>query len=156
MKKSAEDKAIRQLRLQYDIHVTVTFVIFLLTLLKVIDFSSSGLSIGVVAERYALLITLIAAPLMLKWFSDKMKKSQQKYDSPDAIKLYKSANAIRLFTVTIITLGNILLFAISRNANFMWLTVVLFIVYFFCRPSYPELMSLIETQKSESNDEENA
>jgi len=37
------------------------------------------------------------------------------------------------------------LFGISRNMNFFWFAILLFIVFLFCRPSYQELENLLET-----------
>ena len=42
---------------------------------------------------------------------------------------------------------NISLYAISGNMNFFWFTIVLFIIYVFCKPSYPELANLAEKGK---------
>ena len=39
---------------------------------------------------------------------------------------------------------NIALYAISGNMNFFWFTIILFIIYYFCRPYYPELTGLTE------------
>ncbi len=38
---------------------------------------------------------------------------------------------------------NIVLYAYSFNMNFFWFTVVLFIIYVFCKPSYPELENVV-------------
>lgn len=156
MEKTIEDKAIRQLRISYDVIVTATAALFLLTLFHVIDLSTSGIIITHVAEQYALMITLISIPVALKLFANKLKKFSEKTDKLLAIKTYKSAYYTRLGIITVVTLGNIFLFAISRNSNFMWFTIVMFIIYFFCRPSYPELISLTETKNTEKNDEQTA
>jgi len=49
---------------------------------------------------------------------------------------------------------NIVLFTFSRNPNFMWLTVVLFIIFLFCKPSYIEVMNLTEMPKEEQEVEQ--
>lgn len=46
---------------------------------------------------------------------------------------------------------NILLYAVTGNMNFFWFTLILFIIYIFCRPSYPELAGL--TVKESDNKE---
>ena len=55
MEKTIEDKAIRNLRIHYDIHVTVLVALFLLVLLRVISLEGA-MMVGVVAERYALIV----------------------------------------------------------------------------------------------------
>lgn len=155
MKKTIEHKAIKQLRIHYDIHVTVLVALFLLVLLRVVDFQNA-FTVGIVAERYALMITIIAIPAALRIFTDRLKKIPKNLSGEEAVNRYKNIYYLRLYMIGIVTLGNILLFAMSRNSNFMWLTIVLFVVYFFCRPSYPELVSLTETKNSQENDEQTA
>ena len=67
-------------------------------------------------------------------------------DKERVIKLYKRAFFLRLYIVTIVALANILLYALSRNTNFMWLTVVLFVVFAFCRPSLGEIENMIKEE----------
>lgn len=156
MGKTIEDKTIHSLQIQHDIHVTVTIALFLLTLLRVIDLSSLGVTITPITERYVLMITLIAIPVALKLFSDNLNKRPKKSTPESAVKAYKAAYNTRLYIITAVTLANIFLFAVSRNSNFMWLSIVLFIVYFFCRPSHIELMSLTETKDVEKENDETA
>jgi hypothetical protein len=55
---------------------------------------------------------------------------------------------------------NILLFTFSRNPNFMWFSLVLFMIFLFCSPSYTEVMSLTgmpeEKLKPEQEPKENS
>lgn len=149
MEKTIEDKAVKRLRMHYNIHVAAAAALFILVWLRVIDFSEHAARITVVAERYALMGTLIIIPAALKLFAEMLKKFSQKTNRQAAIRAYQRAYFTRLYMLGAATAANIALFAVSRNANFMWLAVVLFIVYFFCRPSYPELMALTETKKDE-------
>lgn len=155
MEKTITDKAIRRLWMHYNTHVMLLVAFFLFVLFQVIDLSEYIDGVTLVAEQYALLITIIAIPLSLKLFSDKRKKIPEGLDELSAAKAYSSIYFLRLYTISAVTLGNIVLFSVSRNSNFMWLTIVLFVVYFFCKPSYVELISL--TGRDENTEhEENA
>ncbi len=63
-----------------------------------------------------------------------------------AIEIYKKASYLRLYTLSAITLGQIILFGYSQNMNFFWFTVVLFVVFLFCSPSYEELKAMVEKE----------
>ena len=52
-----------------------------------------------------------------------------------------------------VTLFHLCLYGISRNTNFFWFTVVLLIIFLFCRPSPVELESLME-EPSKKDDRE--
>lgn len=139
------NKTISLLNRHYYINIIVLVVVFLFILFRVIPIFTEGQPVSITAERYAIIITIIAIPLSLKFFADRLKKIPRPLEEGKASEKYKSASFVRLYTMSFITMMHILLFSISRNMNFLWFTVVLLIVFLFCKPSYPELESLSET-----------
>ena len=140
-------KTIKQLNIHYYVSIIVLAILFLLVLFKLIGFAEISPSVGVVVERYVIGITLIAIPVALKLFADNVKKIPKGGDKNVAIRLYKKAFYIRLYIIHSVTLLNIVLFAVSRNNNFMWLAVVLFVVFVFCKPSLSELENITEAEE---------
>lgn len=124
----------------YNIAFLALVALFLLVLFRVIDLSAfvAGQS-AVVAERYAIGITLLSIPLGLKWFSSDIKKYSVQQSSLSAEKWYARAFYRRLCVIGLVLLANILLFALWRNDNFVWMSTVLIVVFFFCRPSITQL-----------------
>lgn len=155
MKNAIEEKTIRLLRMHYFIHIAALALFFLLVLFRVLPIFPDGQSVSVVLERYAIMVSIIAVPLALKLFAEKIKKIPVGIDLATAVKKYKSAFFMRLYIVSAVTLGNVLLFAFSRNTNFLWMTVVLFVVFVFCKPSFPELIELTNKPKPQVEEKTN-
>ncbi len=142
------NEIIKKLNLHFYGSVIVLALLFGLVLTKQISFAADA-SVGIIAERYSIGLTLIAIPVALKLFADKVKKN-----NADILTSYTSASLLRLYIINVMTLANIVLYAMSHNMNFVWLTVVLFLVYLFCRPSLAELQGLAETPQQEEGEEE--
>lgn len=139
-------KTIKELNTHYYLSIVVLAVLFLLVFFKVISFGVP-FSVTTTAEMYAIGITLLAIPVALKLFADKIKKIPEGTEKNETVKRYRNAWLLRMYIVNAITLGNIFLYAISRNNNFMWLAVISFIVYMFCKPSYPDLENIVQESK---------
>jgi hypothetical protein len=145
--KNIFDGTISSLRLQYWLSIAVLASFFLLIIFDLIPFPFEKNDIGITLERYAIVITIIAIPAALKLFAEMLKKAPSSPDTELVVKTYKKASSIRLLIINVATLMNISLYAISGNMNFFWFTIVLFIIYVFCKPSYPELANLAEKGK---------
>lgn len=145
--KNIFDSTISSLRLQYWLSIAVLASFFLLIIFDLIPFPFEKNDISVTLERYAIVITIIAIPAALKLFAVMLKKVPSSPDTELVVKSYKKASSIRLLIINVATLMNISLYAISGNINFFWFTIVLFIIYIFCKPSYPELANLAEKGK---------
>ncbi|HBK31377.1 MAG TPA: hypothetical protein DDZ96_11100 [Porphyromonadaceae bacterium] len=152
MEKTRNTGTIKSLSTHYYIHVTVIAALLALVLFRVIDLSRYAEFITVTAERYAILVTIIAIPVALKTFSERLKKVSKGSINRPPEKEYARAYFIRLYSVGIVTVANIVLFSCSRNHNFLWLTIVLLIIYFFCKPSDAELIALTDTEKEAHED----
>jgi len=139
-----KERLITVLRRHYYGNVISLVLLFLLMLLRVIPIFRESELIGVTLERYAIMISIIAIPLALKLFAQRLKKVRRPAETAVALRKYKNASFLRLYIISAVTLLNILLFGISRNSNFMWITVVLFIIFLYCKPSYIELVTLTE------------
>lgn len=122
---------------------------FLLVVWDVISLFGEVQQVGVTFERYAIMVPIIAIPLLLKYFANRIKKAPRPMEIAAAIEIYKKASYLRLYTLSTITLGHIILFGYSRNMNFIWFTVVLFVVFLFCSPSYEELYEMVEKDTNE-------
>ena len=144
-------KTIKQLNIHFYVSIIVLAVLFLLVLLKKTGLESVQAPISVVLERYVIIITLIAIPAALKLFAHLIKKTPKGCDTLTAIRSYRKAWFLRLYIIHVVALGNMLLYALSGNSNFMWFTVVLFVVYLFCKPSLPELENMTEVEKTKNN-----
>lgn len=155
MKNTIEEKAIALLRTHYFTMIVALALFFLLVLFRALPLFPREEAVSVVLERYAIMISIIVIPLALKLFSEKIKKIPADTDAQTAVKKYKNAFFIRLYMVSAVTLGNIVLFGFSRNTNFLWMTVVLFIVFVFCKPSLPELMEITHKPEPAQLKEEN-
>ena len=149
MNETAANKVITLLKRHYYATFLLLAGLFLLLLLRLIPFPEGLLSGGVVLERYAIMITIIVIPVALKLFADRLKKIQRPLDESEAGKTYKKLFSLRLYSIAGVTLMNILLYGFSLNSNFVWLTVVLFIIFLFCKPSVVELTGLSEPPMAE-------
>lgn len=148
------EKTIKLLRGHYYGNIILLAVIFLFSIFSMIPLFTDGQAISATLERYAIMITIIAIPASLKFFADRLKKSACPVDIPTASNKYKNISFIRLYTISTVALMNIFLFTISRNMNFFWFTVVLFIVFLFCKPSYAELEGLTKLPEEQGLTEE--
>ncbi len=138
----AIDHTIRLLKRHYYGNIIFLAGLFLVVLLRILTFPEAAVPVRVTVERYALMITIITIPAALKLFADRLKKMPRPSETEAALHRYKKISYLRLYTISGVTLMNIVLFTFSRNPNFMWFTVVLFIIFLFCRPSHTEVMSL--------------
>lgn len=145
MKERSTNTLINSLKKHYFATILVLGIFFVLVLLRLIPFSEGVVSGGVVMERYAIMITIIVIPAVLKFFADRLKNFKSPLDLSVAEKKYRGLYFLRLYSIAAVTLMNILLLGFTRNGNFIWLTVVPFIVFFFCKPSVVELTDLTET-----------
>jgi hypothetical protein len=101
-------------------------------------------------QQYSILITLAAIPLALKTFANIIKRRKDKEQlTQEAIIVYKKAFFLRLYFLDFVILANIILYAVSYNQNYFWLTVILFLTLLFCKPSYRELEELISQEKED-------
>lgn len=148
------DEVLRLLKWHYYGNIILLIGIFLLILFRIIPlFPDEHFTVGVTAERYAIILSIIVIPVSLKFFAHRLKKISRPLGTMAAAKKYKNVSLFRLYSISAVTLMHILLFGISRNMNFFWFTIVLFIVFLFCRPSYEELKSLTELPDEQSPSE---
>jgi hypothetical protein len=149
------DKAIGLLKWHYYGNIVMLAVVFLPVLSRVIPFfTDEQVSVSVTMERYAIMISIIAIPVSLKFFAHRLKKLPRPLETATAVKKYVNASFLRLYAISGVTLMHIVLFGISRNMNFFWFTVVLFIVFLFCKPSYAEMKILTEAPEEGKPEEE--
>ena len=148
MKETADERIILNLSRHLYGNMISLALLFLLVLLRIIPIPENFLSIGIIMERYAIMITIIAIPAALKLFADRLKKIPRPMETVEAGTKYKKLFYLRLYTLSAVMLMNIALFGFSRNSNFMWFTIVLFIIFLFCRPSLVELSNLSELPDS--------
>lgn len=144
------DAAIGVLKQHYYGNIILLAVFFLLIFCSVIPPFTNSRFVSVSIERYAIMVTIIAIPVSLKLFAFRLKKTPRTLGTAAAIGKYRNIFLLRLYSISVVTLMHIFLFGISRNTNFFWFTVVLFIVFLFCKPSYEELQSLSEEPAKES------
>lgn len=145
------DKAIRLLKAHYYVNIIFLASLFLLFLFRLLPFFHEKKTISVTLETFTLIISIVAVPGALKYFAIGMKKIHSPLEACAAIKKYKWLSFTRIYILSIAALTNIILYGYSGNMNFFWFTVVFFITFLFCRPSYPELAALTEV-KGEKNE----
>jgi hypothetical protein len=146
------ETAIRHLYRHYFVSISLLGLLLLLLLFHLLPFWQDSQPVSITLERYLIMLTLIAIPSTLKWFATRLKKSPRPLMWEDASRRYRQLYFIRLYILTAVTLTHILLFGISRNLNFFWFSLVLFIIFLFCRPSIPEIESLlVEPGKKEED-----
>lgn len=142
-------ETIRLLKRHYWGNILFLALLLLITLFDIISLFGDKQQVSVTLERYAIMVPIIAIPLLLKYFANRVKKAARPVEIAAAIEIYKKASYLRLYTLSAITLGQIILFGYSQNMNFFWFTVVLFVVFLFCSPSYEELYEMIEMDTNE-------
>lgn len=148
------ERLIVHLKRHYYGNIVSLVLFFLLILFRAIPLFRESDLIGVSFERYAIMISIIAIPVALKFFADRLKKILRPIEKDIAVRKYKNASYLRLYTLSAVTLLNIVLFGFSRNTNFMWITVILLLIFLYCKPSYTELVSLTEVPEVKTKAEE--
>lgn len=141
------DLAINRLKIHYYGSAGVLVVLFLLALLRIFPFSATEVPVSVTVDRYAIMITIIAIPLSLKYFADQLKKAEPPLTLSHSIQKYRRLSFLRLYILNAVTLMHIVLLGFSHNTNYLWFTLVLLIIFLFCKPSGLELENL--TKKEE-------
>jgi len=68
------DRTLRLLKRHYYGNIIFLAVLFLAALLRMLTISEAAVLVSVTVERYALMITIIAIPVALKLFADRLKK----------------------------------------------------------------------------------
>jgi cobalamin synthase len=139
------DNTIRLLKKHYYGNIAALAVVFVLVMIL----AREREAVSVALERYALMVSIIAIPASLKFFAHRLKRLPRPLETAAAAEKYGRAWFLRLYALSGVTLGNIVLFGVSRNMNFFWFTVVLFVVFMFCKPSHEELKGLAEQPKEE-------
>lgn len=149
------DATIKLLRTHYRINIIVLVVLFILAMFKLTPFFEEKQIVNIVIERYIIVITIIAIPGILKLFAHLLSKVPQGVDINFSISKYKKAFYARLYTISSLALINIMLYDYSGNMNFFWITTVLFLLFMYCKPSFPELEKLVKPiEETEKGDED--
>ena len=138
------DATVKLLRNHYRLNIIILIVLFLLAMFNLIPFFTEKQLVNIVLERYIIVVTIIAIPGILKLFATLLNKVPQESDVDIAISQYKKAFYIRLYTISTLSLINIFLYDYSGNMNFFWITTVLFLLFIYCKPSFPELEKLVK------------
>ena len=146
------DATIKLLRTHYRLNIIILVILFLLAMFKLTPFFAEKQIVNIIIERYIIVITIIAIPGILKLFAHLLSKVPQGVDIDLAINKYKKAFYTRLYTISSLSLINIILYDYSGNMNFFCITTVLFLLFIYCKPSFPELEKLVrpvvETEES--------
>lgn len=137
-------RAIRSLKKHYWINILFLALLLVLIVFNVLPFFSKDHPVSVVLERYAVLLPIIAIPLALRQFAQRVKKASKHLAITPAVKLYRRASYQRLYVISSVALIQIVLYGYSGNMNFFWLSIVLFTVFLFCKPSSDELSELVK------------
>ena len=138
------DATIKLLRKHYRINILILVVMFTLAMFKLTPFFIEKQIVNIIIERYIIVITIIAIPGILKLFANILKKVPPGANIDFAISKYKQAFYTRLYTISSLSLINIILYDYSGNMNFFWITTVLFLLFIYCKPSFPELEKLVK------------
>lgn len=150
------NKTVKQLNKAYLIVIITLIVLLLAVMFGLNSFIAENTGSSVIAERYAIGLTLIAIPLSLKLFADKTKKiTASENDNDVKIRQFKNAFIVRLSVLGVVGLVNTLFYAFMQNSNFMWLAVITFLTFSFCRTSADELNSLIVEKETSTEETEN-
>lgn len=144
------DATVKLLKTHYWINIIVLATLFILAMFKLTPFFEEKQVVNIVVERYIIVITIMAIPGILKLFSVLLKKVPKEARPEIVFSKYKKAYYTRLYTIGLLTLINIFLYDYSGNLNFFWITAVLFILYIYCKPSFPELKKLLISEEENS------
>ena len=146
------DATIKLLRTHYRLNIIILVILFLLAMLKLTPFFAEKQIVNIIIERYIIVITIIAIPGILKLFAHLLSKVPQGVDIDLAINKYKKAFYTRLYTISSLSLINIILYDYSGNMNFFWITTVLFLLFIYWKPSFPELEKLVRPVEESNGD----
>ena len=147
------DQTVKQLNKAHLIVIVTLVVLLLAVMFGLKSFPAGNAESSVIAERYAIGLTLIVIPLSLKLFADKAKKiTASKSGDKEKMKQFKNAFVTRLSLLGVVGLMNTVLYGFMQNSNFMWLAVITFLAFAFCRTSEGELTGII-AEKEESSEE---
>ena len=146
------DATIKLLRKHYRLNIIILVILFLLAMFKLTPFFAEKQAVNIIIERYIIVITIIAIPGILKLFAHLLSKVPQGVDIDLAINKYKKAFYTRLYTISSLSLINIILYDYSGNMNFFWITTVLFLLFIYCKPSFPELEKLVRPVEESNGD----
>ena len=146
------DATIKLLRTHYRLNIIILVILFLLAMFKLTPFFAEKQIVNIIIERYIIVITIIAIPGILKLFAHLLSKVPQGVDIDLAIDKYKKAFYTRLYTISSLSLINIILYDYSGNMNFFWITTVLFLLFIYCKPSFPELEKLVRPVEESNGD----
>lgn len=144
------DATVKLLKTHYWINIIVLATLFILAMFKLTPFFEEKQVVNIVVERYIIVITIMAIPGILKLFSVLLRKVPKEARPEIVFSKYKKAYYTRLYTIGLLTLINIFLYDYSGNLNFFWITAVLFILYIYCKPSFPELKKLLISEEENS------
>ncbi len=148
---SLDDRTIKSLKNHFYIHVSVMIVLFLLIYFKIIPLPDYSANIGLAAQTYTIMFTLVALPGSLKLYSVNIKKKQT--DSIEkATKYFRKIFFRCLYIVAFTVIINMLLFGFTRVQNYAWLALISLMTYAFCMPRENDLHSLFP--KSTKPDDE--
>ena len=148
------DATIKLLRKHYRLNIIILIILFILAMFKLIPFFAEKHIVNIIIERYIIVITIIAIPGILKLFAHLLSKVPQGVDIDLAINKYKKAFYTRLYTISSLSLIDIALYDYSGNMNFFWITTVLFLLFIYCKPSFPELEKLVRPVEEIEEDNE--
>lgn len=150
------EKTVKQLNRTHLIVIATLVVLQLAVMFVLFSLTFDAKETGVVAERYAIGITLIAIPLSLKLFADKTKKiTVAEYGRKEKIRRFRNTFIMRISILGTVGLANILFYALTQNSNFMWLAVITFIAFVFCKTSVDELNGLLAEEEMPMEENEN-
>ena len=148
------NQTVKRLNGVHQVVIITLVVLMLASMFGLFKLFASDADAGVVAERYAIGLTLIAIPLSLKLFADRIKKMKSGDDGMELkISRFKNAFYLRISILSVVGFVNILLYSIMQNSNFMWLAAITFIAFAFCRTSAGELAGVIAEKEEVSEDE---
>lgn len=142
------DKAIKTLQLHYYLNIIIVCLFFILILLKIVSLTNNPQSLSLALNQYSIIFSLLIIPAALKYYSHQIKKALPT-NIEEALRVYKSAFYMRLYPISLVISGNILLYALSNNTNYIWIALAIILFMFFCKPSEVELGNLIEKSKAD-------
>lgn len=141
------DKAINTLQLHYYINIIIVCLCFILIFFKIVSLTNNPQTLSMALNQYSIIFSLLIIPAVLKYYSHQIKKATPT-NIEQAFRVYKSAFYMRLYPISLVITGNILLYALSNNTNYIWIALAIILFMFFCKPSVVELDNLIEKSKA--------
>ena len=151
------NQTVKRLNGVHQVVIITLVVLMLAAMFGLFKLFASDADAGVVAERYAIGLTLIAIPLSLRLYANKINEIKKTKWGCDGMGLkisrFKSAFYLRISILSVVGFVNILLYSIMQNSNFMWLAAITFIAFAFCRTSAGELAGVIAEKEEVSEDE---